>query len=158
MARAKAATADEKRKRAADRRLGKAYGIDTEERERRRKEQNYRCGCCGGPDDAYGPPNVDHFHFKIRAFRNVHPASLSQGLKWHAQTYDERGFVIYVRQGETKAKAIADVKKATLPWSVRGILCFKCNKGLGYVARFFGAESNPPILRKIEVYLGKRLA
>lgn len=139
---------------AKDKRLQKKYGITLANRDARIKEQGGKCKCCGGPLDRYGPPHTDHFHFPIKAFRAT---TISDGIKWYAQAYDERGCVICVKRSRTKQAAIQDAKKAMLAWSVRGILCGKCNRGLGYIERFFDAAAHPENLLLVIAYLKSRL-
>ena len=79
------------------------------------------------------------------------------GCKWYAQSYDELGRVRYIRNARTKSQAIADVKATAMPGSIRGLLDSKCNRGLGYIERFFGATANPDILLKVRDYLAARL-
>lgn len=157
MARAKKATTAEARDRAKDKRLQRKYGITLAERNERERNQEGKCKVCGGPLNAFGPCAVDHFHFRVRAFRNQEPALLSLKLKWHAQGYNELGQVILVKHAWTKAQAIADVKQEMLPWSVRGLLCFKCNYGIGCVERFFDAAAHPENLFPVVDYLRERL-
>lgn len=78
-------------------------------------------------------------------------------LKWVACGFDERGGLVSTHAAATKTAARAAVKAIMLPWSVRGILCFKCNRGLGLV-RFFDAERCPDNLLQPMKYLKNRLA
>ena len=146
---------NEAKLRAQDKRLQKKYGITLADRNERIRQQDNKCKICDGPLDAYGHPNVDHFHFRVKAFR--HTSVLLDGAKWYAQAYNERGQVVCVMHAKTKAKALADVKKMMMPWAVRGMLCFKCNKGLGYIERFFDAAAHPENLLPVIEYLRARL-
>lgn len=76
---------------------------------------------------------------------------------WDAAGFDELGNVKVVRWAKTKARAIAAVKEALMPWSIRGLLCFKCNKGLGCIERFFDAAAHPENLLPVIEYLRIRL-
>ena len=149
MARTKKATTPEERERAKDKRIQSKFGITLADRNRRAEEQGHKCKICGGPLDAYGPPNIDHFHFYVKAAR------CPDG--WEAQSFDERRQVVYSRRAKTKAAAIECVKRDTMPWSIRGLLCFKCNRGLGSIERFFDAARTPENLLSVIAYLRARL-
>lgn len=142
--------------RAKDLRIQHKFGITLADRDRRAEEQGHKCKCCGGPLDAYGPPGIDHFHFKVKAFRYFDPAVLKLN-GWMAQGFDEQWRRKCERRAKTKVAAIAEVKKAMMPWSIRGLLCFKCNYGLGSIERFFDAAAHPENLLKVATYLSARL-
>ena len=148
-------TAADKKDRAKDRRLRKKFGISLEEHNLRRANQRDRCAICAGPLDAYGPAHTDHFHFKVKAFRATQPCP--KDLKWYAQAYDERGRVVFLQRAGTKEQAVKAVRTVAMPWSIRGLLCFKCNKGLGSIERFFDAASHPENLLPVIEYLKNRL-
>jgi hypothetical protein len=152
----KARTGEEK-ERAQDLRLQRKYGITLADRTKRAEQQNYRCKVCGGPLDAHGYPCVDHFHFKIIVVRVSDPLILATGLKWRADAYNEQGSVICNKYEHTKTNARTAVKRAMMPWSIRGILCGKCNYGLGCVERFFDAAAHPENLLPAIEYLRARL-
>jgi hypothetical protein len=79
------------------------------------------------------------------------------GLKWYAFGFNESRAAICEKHAKTKAAAIAAVKKEMMPWAVRGILCGKCNYGLGMVERFFDAAAHPENLIHVIEYLQNRL-
>jgi hypothetical protein len=141
--------------RAKDKRIQSKFGITLADRDRRAEEQKQLCKICGGALDAFGPPALDHFHFKVKAFRATQPCP--KDMKWYAQAYNELGHVAFLCRASTKARAIADTKKAAMPWSIRGLLCFKCNYGLGCIERFFDAARHPEILELVKSYLRARL-
>jgi hypothetical protein len=155
MARTKKATTPEEREREKDRRLQHKYNITLAGRNQLAVEQNFKCKICGGPLDQFGPCCVDHYHFKVRASLEIHP--YSKDVKWLAQTYNEQGNIVDVRHAKTKAVAISDAKRAGLKWAIRGLLCVKCNYGLGCVERFFDAAAHPENLDPVRTYLSNRL-
>ena len=154
---AKKIVTPEARDRAKDKRLQSKYGITLAERDARARAQEGNCAICGGPLDAYGPPNVDHFHFFVAAFRHTDIGMLAIGLKWYAQGYDELRRVICVKHAKTREAAIADVKRELMPWSIRALLCFKCNRGLGSIEKFFDAARHPEHLNPVRDYLQARI-
>ena len=154
MSRAKKVLTDEEKKRAQDKRLKRTYNISLADRDERIRQQAGKCKICGGPLD---PPCVDHFHFYTLAERNTSTALLALDLKWRASTFNERRELLFTHHGFTKKTTIASVKRWTLPWSVRGILCSKCNRGLGYIERFFDAARIPENLLPVLSYLRARL-
>jgi len=157
MAKTKKIATHEAKDRAKDKRLQSKYGITLARQNELRDEQNNRCKTCGGPLDAYGPPNVDHFHFFVAAFRHTGTGMPAINLKWYAQGYDELRRVICVKHAKTKEAAIADVKRELMPWSIRGLLCFKCNRGLGSIEKFFDAARHPEHLNPVRDYLQARI-
>jgi hypothetical protein len=150
------ATATAKKERAADRRLQREFGITLADRNQRAKDQEYKCKICGGPLDAFGPAHLDHYHFRVKAYRVVGDCAVLD-FKWFARGFDEAENGVCTKWARTKAQAIADVKREMMPWSIRALLCAKCNRGLGYVERFFGAAKNPDILFRVAAYLQARL-
>lgn len=150
MALRKARTAAQK-DRASNLRLQSKYGITLADRCAREAEQDGKCAICEGPLD---PPCVDHFHYPVIALKLPEPAGEK---KWSAQSLDEAENCVFVRFGMTKSGAITAVREATAAWSIRGILCRRCNRGLGYVERWFNAARHPEILQAIHLYLAVRL-
>ena len=149
------AITDAQKIRAKDLRIQRKFGITLADRDRRAEEQGHKCKVCGGPLEAYGPPNIDHYHFHVTVFRSYDLIGKSMG--WRANAYSESGEVSHSGWAKTKAEAIKNVRAVMMPFSIRGLLCFKCNKGLGYIERFFGAAQNPDILLSVREYLRKRL-
>jgi hypothetical protein len=76
---------------------------------------------------------------------------------WDAMGYDEQRNVKFTGYGPTKAAAIAAMKKVMMPWSIRALLCWKCNRGLGFVEKFFDATRHPDNLLTVIAYLKRRL-
>jgi len=147
---------DAEKDRAKDLRLQRKYGITLARRNEIAVEQNQRCKMCGGALDAFGPPNVDHFHFRITCVRHLNTIStLYDG--WCAVGYDEQDRAICIRHAKTKVAATKAVRDVMLPWSVRGLLCSKCNRGAGMTERFFDAARHPDNLLMIIAYYKLRL-
>jgi hypothetical protein len=71
--------------------------------------------------------------------------------------FDEQHREIFTKYAKTKAAAIRSVKQDALPWAVRGLLCRRCNRGLGYIERFFNAAAYPENLLPVIEYLKSRL-
>jgi hypothetical protein len=141
------------KERAKDKRLQREYGINLAEFERRRTEQNNQCKICHVIFDDVNLPCVDHFHYKVQVQR-----SRNGPYKWEAQGFAERGPVsIECAQASTKSAAIAAVRARMQAWSVRGLLCRKCNRGLGYIERFFDAARHPNRLLPVLEYFRARL-
>jgi hypothetical protein len=157
MAKTKKIATPEAKDRAKDKRLQSKYGITLAERDARSIEQNHKCKICGGPLDAYGPPHVDHFHFYIDTVRETDPILIAINLKWRSTAFDEQSHQVFVRHAKTKEMARADAKAAAMPWSVRGLLCFKCNRGLGSIEKFFDAARHPEHLNPVRDYLQARI-
>ena|ERR1035437_1138844 len=157
MAKPKKIATEEEKRNAKDKRLRKKFGITIEEHEALVAQQSNCCKICGGPLDAHGYPCVDHFHFYVKAWRETNASLIAVGCKWCAQSYDEQRQPMFHRHAKTKAAAIVSVKDATMPWSIRGILCGKCNYGLGCIERFFDAARCPENLVPVILYLQARL-
>jgi Recombination endonuclease VII len=150
------ARTDAQKERAKDKRLQSKYGITLADRNKLAEDQKHLCACCGNSLEKYGPPHVDHYHFKVIAVRYFDPITNSRN-GWEAQGFNETRHVVCFRREKTKRAAIAAVKKIMMPWSVRAILCVKCNRGLGTIERFFDAAAHPENLRKVIEYLSARL-
>lgn len=143
--------------RAKDLRLQRKFGGFTLlEFNRMAEEQQHKCKCCKGPLEAYGPAHVDHFHFFVEAARHYDTCLMVKN-GWQAQAYDETGRVICVRRADTKVQAVAEVKNIMMRWSVRGLCCFKCNRGMGSVEKFFDAARHPENLYRLIDYYSARL-
>jgi predicted Zn-ribbon and HTH transcriptional regulator len=158
MARAKKTATPEERERLKDKRIQRKFGITLADRDARIREQNNKCQTCGVPFDESHPPNIDHYHFRVRAFR-VSPGDLlfAPAHKWRACGFTEKDAVYCTRTAKTKSAAIEAVKQIMRPWSVRGVLCFKCNWGLGAIEKMFDAARCPENLFSVIKYLNARV-
>ena len=109
MAAGQAATDLEKAERAKDKRLRKKFGITLDEFKRREIEQDFKCAICDGPLRAYGPPHVDHFHFKISLVAH-YDDFLQEEHGWDATAFDELGQRKFWAYGVTQKSALASLK------------------------------------------------
>ena len=151
----KARTAEEK-EHAQDQRLQDKYGITLADRNTRIREQGNKCKCCGRPFDDKYKPFVDHFHFHIEVTRYF-DTFLNAESGWEARGFDERLMLVCSQRAATKKAARSAVKKIMLPWSVRGCLCVKCNRGIGAIERLFDAAMHPENLYPVIAYFRARL-
>jgi Recombination endonuclease VII len=153
VAKGKART-DAQKERAKDLRIqSKFAGFTLADRNNWIEAQSGKCAVCGGPLE---PPVIDHHHFKVEATR-YSPNDPLGFTGWQARAMDERGDVVCARSALTKVVAIQDVRKAYIQKSIRGIICIRCNYGLGILERFFNCARHPQILLDLYNYLGKRL-
>lgn len=144
--------------RAKDKRLQRKFRITLERHNEIARKQDNKCKICGGDLFAYGSPAVDHFHFKVSAHRiSDGDVGFESTDKWKAQGFTERGCIFVTRYAKTKTAAITIVKKIMMPWSVRGLLCVKCNRGVGCVEKLFNASRYPENLLPVIEYLKARL-
>lgn len=140
--------------------LLKKFSITLDDKEHREALQRGLCPVCGGPLDAHGPSNVDHYHAHIDVVRTESPlwAELRLEFKWEAWMTDEKGQRHFIIAGKTKAGTLRTAKAKVMPGLIRAILCAKCNKGLGYIERFFDAARHPENLDAIKAYFLRRIA
>lgn len=136
----------EKQYKAADRRLRRAYGISLEEYGIMLDEQGNVCKICGNPPTDRRL-HVDHDH-KFKYFK-VSANKTQQG--WFASTREEdvaKGLVPAVFGiGPTKSVAIRDVRNQLKRLSIRGIICWPCNRSL----RSF--NNNPVAMEQAAKYI-----
>lgn len=121
----------DKKERERDRRLRKTYGITLEQWREIYRAQGERCAICGRHFGTFNaPPNVDHIHFKILAFR-CDSARNSQSEDW-TPGIGKKGWMaianldcpqLHWKFGKTKVRAIALAKEDAKSYSVRGLLC-----------------------------------
>lgn len=151
MAARKARTVEEK-DRAKDLRLQRKYGITLARQNEIRAEQDNRCKICRVEFTEMNPPNTDHFHFKIQTRKLCKK-------NWEGIGTDERGVIsaISVVWNPTQAAAREAIRRLFAPHSIRGLLCRKCNRGLGYIERFFDGARHPENLLPVIEYFRNRL-
>ena len=143
---------DEQKLRAREKRLLKTYGISLAQYEEILKAQNGCCAICGRPATDFSINlSVDHRHFRVKTEK-------LSGKRGGAFSYAK--WVAFVREfdvmvtGKVKSAVIAEARRRSMPFSVRGLLCpgrhgpagTCCNRNLGRV-------DNPDWLHKALSYL-----
>lgn len=126
--------------REASKRLEKKFGRNLEWYDRQLESQGGGCKLCGSTEKTRRL-HVDHDHSWTKV--KIAAKKLSLG-KWQASAV-YRGME-YNCFSEKRNLAIQDVKSYLKRDSVRGLLCFRCNK---FIVGFGG----PEILRKAADYL-----
>lgn len=126
--------------REASKRLEKKFGRNLEWYDRQLESQGGGCKLCGSTEKTRRL-HVDHDHSWTKV--KIETKKLSSG-KWQASAV-YRGME-YTCFSDKRNLAIQDVKSYLKRDSVRGLLCFRCNK---FIVGFGG----PEILRKAADYL-----
>jgi len=111
-------------KKARDKRLRSSHGISLGEYEHILRLQGGGCWICGRKKKSVSL-HVDHDH---RARKSKRHTWKRGPHRWRSATeYNGRR---YVGKGKTKGKAVKSLLKKLKRASVRGILCFPCNRGI----------------------------
>ena len=122
------------KERAADLRLQRLYGITLDEYNQQLKRQNGRCAICKRPPKRLRLA-VDHNHATERSKITVSRRAVPLSYIWTATAYV--GSDIISAEGYDKATVTALVRAKLRRRSVRGLLCWVCNrKILGVMERF----------------------
>lgn len=112
---------------AADSRLWNTYGIRLADYDRMLEEQGGTCAICHKPPVNFRL-NVDHCHKYDMV--EVVMQKVKKG-HWVATAQDPKGEMA-TATGKTSPLARKALKRILRARSIRGLLCFTCNKGLAY--------------------------
>lgn len=115
------------RLKAADLRLQRTYGISLDEYEKLLAFQDGTCAICGRPPFKFRL-NVDHDH---RFDRTELRFAKKENGEWQGCSVGPDN-VLYTWIGTIKAEGRINLRLQLRRASVRGLLCFQCNKGLAY--------------------------
>lgn len=139
----------EQQERAADLRLLRTYGITLAEYNERLAQQGGGCAICSkGP--ATKRLHTDHCHKFVKQFKIVREKLRDGCYLAYAEHRTDKTSRQYVQFTDATAKLAAHaVKQALKKRSVRGILCWNCNRSL----RTF--NDNPNVIERAAQYLRK---
>ena len=126
--------------RAKDRYLRKKYGISLDSYRDMLARQNWVCAICLKPPGKRAL-HVDHDH----AWKKVKITTQKIGSSWHA-TASYRGMVFWTKD-QNKRIAVSATKAQLLAASVRGALCWPCNRALQ------AFRDKPDLMRNAAQYL-----
>src|SRR6185312_1853382 len=128
--------------------LEKKYGITEAEYAQMLSDQDGRCRICGAePKKRRLCVDHDHYVEKLHVYTRF---NFTKGL-WEAQAYFEARCAV-TASSKAKKEAVAAAKQYLKKLSVRGLLCFRCNKGLGMFTKA-RAKNEPDRLEKAVAYL-----
>ena len=129
--------------------LEKKYGITEAEYAQMLSDQDGRCRICGA-EPKKRRLCVDHDHYVEKL-----PVLFLFDFKrdaWAAQAYFGATLLVSATGYRDKKSAIDAVKRHLKKLSVRGLLCFRCNKGLGMFTKA-RSKNEPDRLEKAVAYL-----
>ena len=125
-------------------RLLRCYGITLSEYNTMLAHQDGKCAICGSTPKSRRL-HTDHDHRINKVKITVEPAGSVYGNKAVAFAWYKNKQ--YMCGGETKQEARQNMRKILLKASVRGIICWPCNRGI----RVF--NDDPVRLRRTAIYL-----
>ena len=112
--------------RATNLRLQKTYGITLEEYNKLLKVDNGTCWICGRlPGEKR--LHVDHDHSWTKTKLEVIKED-----GWYSAFSDYKGRTFSSHGNKSRSEAVLDLKRQLKRASVRGVLCWNCNRGLKY--------------------------
>ena len=117
--------------------LRRHYNLTLEEYNEMMAEQGSVCALCGHPPKSRSL-SVDHCHRYVK--QAIHSQKVDSGL-WKAWTETMWEY------GHSHGDAVQKIRRRMLRKSIRGLLCYRCNKGIAFY------RDDPKLFRRVAEYL-----